>query len=36
LIAKALTLWCPVDAEHKKPTSVSDEVRQRFTVTTQD
>jgi len=36
LIAKALTLWCPVDAEHKKPTSVSDEVRQRFTVTAQD
>ncbi len=32
LLAKARTLWCPIDAATGKPTSVSPEVRARFSV----
>lgn len=30
LLAKARTIWCPIDAETKKPTGVSGEVRACF------
>jgi acyl-CoA thioester hydrolase len=30
LLAKALTLWCPVDHETKKPVEVGPDVRRRF------
>jgi acyl-CoA thioester hydrolase len=30
LLARALTIWCPVDAATRKPTDVSTEVRERF------
>jgi len=30
VLARARTIWCPVDAETGKPTNVSDEVRSRF------
>jgi len=33
LLARALTLWCPVDAVTKKPTDVGPEVRARFSTT---
>ena len=32
LLAKALTLWCPVDAQTLRPAAVSDEVRKTFSV----
>jgi len=32
LLAKARTLWCPIDAVTGKPASVSPEVRARFSV----
>jgi acyl-CoA thioester hydrolase len=32
LLAKARTLWCPIDARSGKPTAVSQEVRARFSV----
>jgi acyl-CoA thioester hydrolase len=32
LLAKARTMWCPIDAESHKPVAVSAEVRARFTV----
>ncbi|HEY1205778.1 MAG: thioesterase family protein [Bryobacteraceae bacterium] len=32
LLAKARTLWCPIDAETGKPASVSPEVRASFSV----
>ena len=32
LLARARTLWCPIDAETGKKTDVSDEVRARFSV----
>jgi acyl-CoA thioester hydrolase len=32
LLAKARTLWCPLDARSGKPTAVSTEVRERFSV----
>jgi len=31
-LAKARTLWCPIDAETGKPASVSPEVRASFSV----
>jgi len=31
-LARARTLWCPIDAETRRPTRVSDEVRARFSV----
>jgi acyl-CoA thioester hydrolase len=30
LLAKARTLWCPVDAKTMRPTEPGDEVRSRF------
>jgi acyl-CoA thioester hydrolase len=30
LLAKALTIWCPIDAETGRPAAVSAEVRARF------
>jgi len=33
ILARALTLWCPIDAATKRPTPVSAEVRSRFSVT---
>ncbi len=32
LLAKALTLWCPIDARTGRPAAVSAEVRARFSV----
>ena len=32
LLAKALTLWCPIDFHTRKPVAVSQEVRDRFSV----
>ncbi len=32
LLAKALSTWCPVNAETKRPTLVSDEMRRRFSI----
>ena len=32
LLAKARTLWCPLDRNTGKPTDVSDDVRRRFSV----
>jgi len=33
LLARALTIWCPIDAATRKPTPVTAEVRSRFSVT---
>jgi acyl-CoA thioester hydrolase len=30
LLAKALTIWCPIDAQTGRPVAVSAEVRERF------
>ena len=30
LLAKARTLWCPIDSQTGRPTDVNDEVRERF------
>jgi len=32
LLAKARTLWCPIDAQKRRPVAVSAEVRARFSV----
>ena len=32
LLAKARTMWCPIDAERHRPVAVSAEVRSRFSV----
>lgn len=32
LLARARTLWCPIDAQTGKPTDVSERVRARFSV----
>ena len=32
LVAKALTIWCPIDASTGRPSAVSAEVRARFSV----
>jgi acyl-CoA thioester hydrolase len=32
LLARARTVWCPIDMQTGKPTNVSDEVRARFSV----
>jgi acyl-CoA thioester hydrolase len=32
LLARALSVWCPLDAQTKRPAMVSDEVRRRFSV----
>ena len=32
LLAKARTMWCPIDAERHRPVAVSAEVRARFSV----
>jgi len=32
LLAKARTLWCPIDAQRHRPVAVSAEVRARFSV----
>lgn len=32
LLAKALSTWCPVNAQNKRPTLVSDEMRRRFSI----
>jgi acyl-CoA thioester hydrolase len=32
LLARARTLWCPIDAATRKPTPVSAEVRSRFSI----
>ena len=32
VLARARTVWCPIDAETRKPTDVSPEVRKRFSV----
>jgi acyl-CoA thioester hydrolase len=36
LLAKARTLWCPIDARRHRPVAVSPEVRARFSVAGQD
>lgn len=36
VLAKARTLWCPIDAQTGKPTSVSAEVRAHFSVPAAD
>lgn len=33
LLARALTLWCPIDFHTRKPVEVSQEIRDRFSVT---
>jgi acyl-CoA thioester hydrolase len=33
LLAKALTIWCPIDAQTGRPAAVSAEVRERFSRT---
>jgi acyl-CoA thioester hydrolase len=30
LVAKARTLWCPIDATTKKPQKVDSDIRERF------
>ena len=32
VLARARTLWCPIDAQTGRPTDVSPEVRERFSV----
>jgi len=32
VLAKAKTIWCPIDAKRKRPVAVSDEVRALFSV----
>jgi acyl-CoA thioester hydrolase len=32
LLAKARTVWCPIDAQRHRPVAVSAEVRTRFSV----
>ena len=32
MLAKARTMWCPIDAERHRPVAVSAEVRARFAV----
>ncbi len=32
MLAKARTMWCPIDAEKRRPVSVSADVRARFSV----
>jgi acyl-CoA thioester hydrolase len=32
LLAKALSLWCPLDAVTRRPTPASEEIRRRFSV----
>lgn len=32
LLAKALSLWCPLDAQTRRPTPVTDELRRRFSL----
>jgi acyl-CoA thioester hydrolase len=32
LLARARTLWCPIDGETGRPTNVSEDVRRRFSV----
>ena len=32
LLAKARTVWCPIDARSRRPVGVSSEVRERFSV----
>ena len=32
LLARALTIWCPIDAATRKPTPVTAELRSRFSV----
>lgn len=34
LLARALTLWCPVNAKSGKPSRVDDDVRKQFSVST--
>jgi acyl-CoA thioester hydrolase len=34
LLAKALTVWCPIDAQTRRPTAVSPEVRASFSTAT--
>jgi acyl-CoA thioester hydrolase len=36
LVAKALTIWCPVDAASRKPVHVSAEVRRKFSMPRQE
>jgi acyl-CoA thioester hydrolase len=35
VLARALTVWCPMDAQTRKPAAVSAEVRARFSTTTE-
>jgi acyl-CoA thioester hydrolase len=32
LLAKALSIWCPIDARTRRPTPASDEIRLRFSI----
>ncbi len=32
LLAKALSVWCPIDADTKRPAIVSDDIRRRFSI----
>jgi acyl-CoA thioester hydrolase len=32
LLAKALSIWCPLDAQTRRPTLLSDDIRRRFSV----
>jgi len=36
LLARALTLWCPIDLASGRPATVDDDVRARFSVSHQD
>jgi acyl-CoA thioester hydrolase len=32
LLAKALSIWCPLDAATRRPTPASDDIRRRFSI----
>jgi acyl-CoA thioester hydrolase len=32
LLAKALSVWCPIDAQTRRPSSPSEDIRRRFSV----
>jgi len=32
LLARALSIWCPLDAHTRRPTPASDEIRRRFSI----
>jgi len=32
LLAKALSVWCPIDAQTRRPSAASEEIRRRFAI----